>query len=80
MKNKRKLKLEDINIYNTGICSLSACVPKGYNIKDITKGINALAPLNVNTWEKSEESFSSGHSNPCECQKDVTREHYLFIS
>ena len=49
-------------------------------IKQITKELNIINPTGVSSkWKLSEDKFfANGQSNPCQCENDPSRKHYLF--
>jgi len=68
----------DVDVYSTGICSMSICVPKKMSIETIEE----LAPITgINTsWKVSKDkTFADGKlTNPCICEDDEDRLHYLL--
>lgn len=72
--------MEEIEIYSTGMCFLSACVKKGLEKNYITDQINAMSPTGISSsWSISEQNFGDGSGNPHQCEKHSDREHYLFV-
>ena len=69
-----------INVYSIGLCYASVCVPKDMSIEDITSELNASHPTGISSnWELSKNThFATGGTNPCECEHDSGRLHYLF--
>lgn len=68
-----------ITIYSSGLCSCSVCAEKSKDIKSITKELNAINPTGISSkWQLSKSNFQTGETNPCECNSDSERLHYLF--
>jgi hypothetical protein len=70
----------DVFIYTVGICYASACAPIALEGKDVAEAVNLLQPTGLeHGWAVSEDlTFSSGESNPCSCQEDPERRHWLL--
>lgn len=70
----------DIQLYSVGIVTCSACVPKDMSIEDIEKGVNTQLPTGISSrWAISKDkTFRQGKSNPCECDQDSNKKHYLL--
>lgn len=69
-----------IHVYSIGLCAASVCAPKEMPLDQITKQLNELHPTGMdNDWEKDPApQFRQGGTNPCVCEKDPERMHYLF--
>ncbi|MDD4026998.1 MAG: hypothetical protein PHO75_02300 [Candidatus Shapirobacteria bacterium] len=66
-------------IYNKGLCYCSVCVPKAMKSKDIEKITNIMNPTGITSqWKIDKENFKGGEKNPCECDTDPNRKHYLL--
>ena len=79
MQNITKME-EDIVVYSSGLCYLSACIKKGLNIDDVIDEINTTHPTGIESkWQKTDESFHDGNKNPCECDRYDNREHILLV-
>jgi len=73
-------KTEKIEIYSSGICHCSVCVPKDMDKETIEQKVNSENMTGIQSqWEISEENFASGASNPCPCEDNGTRQHYLMV-
>jgi hypothetical protein len=73
--------MDKVIVYSSGVVSCSVCVECGLSIKEIEKEVNAINPTGVGSkWEISKDkTFSDGkHTNPCICESDNTRLHYLL--
>ena len=70
-----------IDIYSSGLLYCSVCADKNQSIDDITTELNDINPTGISSkWKLSEDkTFASGESNPCQCEHDSNRMHYLFI-
>jgi hypothetical protein len=72
---------KDITIYGEGIVCCSVCVPKDMSLEDIENGVNERKPTGVDSkWHISkDEKFADGiKTNPCECDQNPNRKHYLL--
>lgn len=66
-----------IEIYSNGPVYCSICT----SLKDageIEAMVNMLNPAKGLTWAIVDEDFRTGESNPCECDEDPGRMHYLL--
>ena len=71
---------EDVTVYSNGIIACSVCVPKGMPRDEVEDCVNIVNPTGTNgRWAISEdETFSAGDPNPCQCNDDTERLHYLM--
>jgi hypothetical protein len=71
---------KDVIIYSAGIVACSACAPKTMTPDEVTADVNVQLPTGLDHgWSISEDKFfKSGHPNPCQCEDDESRLHYLF--
>lgn len=68
-----------IVIYAKGLCNCSVCVPKNTPIEMIEKEVNIMNPTGISSqWKISKGNWSDGSMNPCECDTDPERKHYLL--
>lgn len=67
-------------VYASGPLSCSACVKKGMSRAEIEAEVNRVHPAGTeHGWRISEDKvFRQGASNPCVCNTDPDRFHYLF--
>jgi len=66
-------------VYATGICHCSACVPKNWDRARVEIVVNIEHPTGISSkWAISDENFLSGESNPCPCEEDSSRQHWLL--
>ena len=72
--------MENVEVYSLGIVSLSCCASNDLTIEEITVKINTYHPTGIDSnWKLSKDkTFASGESNPCQCEQDENRKHYLF--
>jgi hypothetical protein len=70
----------DISIYNNGVCHCSVCVPAGMEREVVETEVNAAHPTGISSsWSISkDETFAGGQPNPCPCDDDPQRMHYLM--
>ena len=64
--------------YGVGLVCASVC--SNLPVEEITRRLNAEHSTGISSrWEPSkDETFADGHPNPCPCNKDARRKHYLF--
>lgn len=69
-----------VHIYSYGLCYASACAPAEMGGGDVAEAVNAQMPTGIGSrWNiSSDAAFKSGQSNPCECEHDKTRRHWLL--
>jgi hypothetical protein len=68
-----------MNIYSVGIVCMSVCAPKTMTKEEIEKQANLEHPTGISHgWSITEENFASGESNPCPCNTNYDRLHYLL--
>lgn len=68
-----------VTVYASGLVCCSVCTDlKG--IRRITAAVNLVNPTGIRSqWKKSKDkTFAGGQPNPCPCDKDPKRKHYLF--
>lgn len=65
-----------IFIYREGLCYISVCTEKESSPEEIEKFVNRGNQGNY--WKISKREFSSGETNPCVCNRDPNRIHYLL--
>ena len=71
--------MKNITIYANGFCYCSVCADKDLGIEAILEYVNAHSPTGIESqWELAEENFKDGTINPCQCNTDKNRKHYLL--
>lgn len=70
-----------IKVYSYGLIHCSVCVPKGLTKQQIEDAVNSTHPTGISSrWEVSNDAtFKTGQSNPCICEQDSERLHYLMV-
>lgn len=70
----------DVTVYAAGLCHASACAPKGTPVAEIERAANSAHPTGLDHgWRKSDnDTFSGGEPNPCACNDDPDRLHWLL--
>lgn len=70
----------DITIYAQGFITLSVCAPKELSVGEVEAEVNIQNPTGIESpWKVSEDpTFRTGESNPCVCEDDPDRLHYLL--
>ena len=71
--------MNDLVIYSNGLCCCSVCTDIE-DLDELTRRVNEENPTGVESqWSISEDThFRQGQPNPCQCEKDSNRKHYLF--
>lgn len=66
--------------YNVGICFASVCAPRDAAIEDIEAEVDRTHPTGLDHgWRLSREThFKGGETNPCTCNDDPSRQHWLL--
>ncbi len=69
----------DFMVYRLGFITMSVCVKKNMDRKDVESNANKEKPAGTESgWEISDQEFASGDPNPCICNKYPGRIHYLL--
>lgn len=73
-------RLDEINIYASGLVYCSVCAPTDMPEDELTNLVNTKNYLGTDDlrWEKADEPFRSGEANPHVCEQNLNRKHYLF--
>ena len=68
----------DPEVYSVGIVAASVCTALAPD--EMLRAVNAAHPTGLeHGWSLSEEAtFKTGDSNPCQCNHDPMRKHYLL--
>jgi hypothetical protein len=71
--------MEPVVVYSNGIVHCSVCTSIK-NRKKLTDAVNAMNPTGIRSrWQIAEDkAFRTGEPNPCPCEQDPRRKHYLF--
>lgn len=66
--------------YSVGICYASACAPWDATPEEIEQAVNLKHPTGLaHGWRISDEpTFSGGEPNPCDCNDNPDRRHWLL--
>lgn len=70
-----------INVYATGLCHCSVCVPSDMTKEEVENAVNSRYPTGVSSpWKVSEENFKTGEENGFIniCDGKETR-HWLMV-
>lgn len=69
-----------IIIYSHGPVHSSVCADKLMKMDEVLKQANELSPTGIESkWTLSKENhFATGLPNPCQCELDTNRIHYLL--
>jgi hypothetical protein len=69
-----------IDCYAVGFCYMSVCAPKNFSPDDLELIANLRHPTGIERkWRVSNDrEFASGHPNPCQCEGNADKMHYLL--
>lgn len=68
-----------VTIYKVGLCASSVCVDRGLSRAEIERAVNEQEPTGIGPWTISDApTFANGPTNPCVCELDPGRLHYLM--
>jgi hypothetical protein len=71
--------VSDIKPYAVGLVCASVCAPKDTPIEEIERVVSGQHPTGLDHgWQKSKDSFRTGDPNPCPCNDDPERLHWLL--
>ena len=62
--------------YAVGLFNCSVCAPKSMSLEEVIRATPGSGTQHG--WRKSSENFSGGESNPCQCNDNSERLHYLL--
>lgn len=69
----------DFRIYASGLCYMSVCVAFSMERNEIEKRANRGMPTGIShKWQIADKNFRTGETNPCPCEDDPDRLHYLL--
>jgi len=70
----------DCIVYRFGLVHSSVCVPKAMPVADVVHNTNLEHPTGLNHgWTIAPDPFRTGEPNPCACNTDPERLHYLMV-
>lgn len=72
--------MSDVVIYSEGIVACSVCAPAVLTVEQVEDAVNAQSPTGImSQWTHSADpTFRTGQPNPCPCESDPFRTHYLM--
>jgi hypothetical protein len=70
----------NVEPYAIGVLCLSCCAPASMSRKEVKRQVNLAHPTGISSeWDfSSDEHFADGTPNPCACEHDPERMHYLM--
>ena len=79
----RALKLSTaspVMVYSFGLCYASVCAPKDMEGEKVAEEADYVHPTGLDHgWSVSDDkNFRSGETNPCECNHEADRRHWLL--
>lgn len=70
---------DEIQLYGVGFVCISACAPKDTPVEDVERVADREHPTGLDHgWRKADTPFKGGEPNPCECNTDPERLHWLL--
>jgi hypothetical protein len=74
------MKNSGVMIYASSLLSCSVCAPAEMPIDEVERIVNEDRPAGtMRGWRKSSDAtFASGSPNPCTCNTDEGRQHWLL--
>ena len=68
-----------VAVYTFGICHCSVCAPKDMQRSEVEWQTDIAHPTGLDYgWKIDDGPFKGGEPNPCECNWDKNRLHYLM--
>jgi hypothetical protein len=69
-----------VDVYTVGLVHASVCTDLD-DPDEIAREVNAKHPTGISSaWKISDApTFSGGQPNPCPCDRDPDRKHYLMV-
>jgi len=69
-----------VEIYANGLCACSACAPGDMDAAQVAAAVNDANPTGIDSrWSVSADPFfRTGEPNPCPCNDDAARQHWLL--
>jgi hypothetical protein len=70
-----------VTVYRFGLCHCSVCAPKNMLREQVETETDLAHPTGLDHgWKISgDETFKGGETNPCRCDQDGERLHYLMV-
>lgn len=71
---------EGVQTYSVGLVCASACAPTDLSREDVERVVSLDHPTGLaHGWKISDDpTFRSGHPNPCPCDQNPDRQHWLL--
>lgn len=71
---------KQVHLYSIGIIHASACAPMDTPGLDVIDAANKIHPTGGHPWfiDPDAKTFNSGAPNPCVCNDDPARQHWLL--
>ena len=69
-----------VQVYTWGLVSASVCAPADMPVAEVESHVNDELPTGIDSpWRKDDSpTFRGGEPNPCVCEHDSSRLHYLL--
>ncbi len=69
---------DEVVFYSVGVVYLSACAPVETGGETVASQANIEHPTGVTPWAVADEAFRTGEPNPCACDSEAGRRHWLL--
>lgn len=70
----------DVTVYKMGLVYASVCAKKALTKSEVDEAMNRMEPSGIDSaWQVAGEPFRTGEPNPCPCNQDPSRLHYLLV-
>jgi hypothetical protein len=71
---------EGVVMYSMGLCMASVCAPGHLDAEQVADAANIERPTGISSrWRVSDDpQFRTGQTNPCPCEQDSSRRHWLL--
>lgn len=78
--NDSQQAAKTVHVYRAGLVHCSVCAPKDLSGPDVARGADLSHPTGLDHgWSVSSDThFASGQTNPCQCEDDPERRHWLL--
>lgn len=78
---KDREKNSPVTVYSWGLFYCSVCAPAEMTAEQIERETNAINVCGTSKgWTIADQEFSGGQSNPCACDSDPARKHWLLAA
>jgi hypothetical protein len=68
-----------VDVYSVGLCYASACATTDVPREEVERAVQRSHPSGVAPWKVADELFRTGEPNPCPCNSDEGKQHWLLV-